>query len=86
MAASVVRCIPTKVGDVLILQTRRTFTVYAVGAVSKDGQQDFGKQGVNTQHVSDRATALTLAKALRLPGGQIFLCDIDTEAWSEVSP
>ena len=76
--------IPTRCGDVLILQTDKTFTVYAVGPVSKDGQQDFDGQ-TNLKHVKDRAAAVTEAKALVVPGGRIFMRNIDTGDWSEIS-
>ena len=33
--------IPTQRGDVLILQTAKSFTIYAVGTVFEDGQQEF---------------------------------------------
>jgi hypothetical protein len=70
---------------VLILKTTRSFTVYAVGVVVADGQQDFGTLATETQYVTDRATAVQVAKALLLPAGRIFLCDIDTDQWSENS-
>jgi len=79
-----VKRIPTRVDDVLILRTRRSFTVYAVGVVSRDGQQDFGSQAFPT-HVTDDAAALTIAKSLRTSGSRVFLSDIDTGDWSEIA-
>jgi hypothetical protein len=48
--------ISTQVGDVLILQTNKSFTIYAVGLVTKEGQQDFCGQ-TNVTHAPDRAAA-----------------------------
>ena len=76
--------IPTRVGDILILRTRRSFTVYAVGAVSQEGQQDFGSHPFPA-HVADDAVAVAMAKSLGTPGGRIFLSDIDTGEWSEIA-
>lgn len=76
--------VPTQAGDVLILRTARTFSVYAVGLVSRDGQQDFqGQENVN--HVTGRAAAVAAAKTLVVPGRRILLQDIDTGEWSEIS-
>lgn len=75
---------PTQVGDVLILWTSQSFAIYAVGLVSGDGQQDV-HGAVNVEYVSDRAAAVAKAKALVVPGRRIFLLDIDTETWSEIS-
>jgi hypothetical protein len=68
----------------LILQTDKTFTVHAVGPVSKDGQQDFDGQ-TNLKHVRDRNDAVAEARALVVPGGRIFVLNIDTGDWSEIS-
>jgi hypothetical protein len=76
--------IPTQVGDVLILQTDHPSAIYAVGRVSKDGQQDF-RGGVNVQHVNNRAAAVAKAKALVIPGRRIFTWNLDTRKWSEIS-
>ena len=76
--------IPTQIGDVLILWTSQSFVIYGVGRVSKDGQQNF-RGAVNVKYVSDRAVAVAEAKALVVPGRRIFLLDIDTETWSEIS-
>lgn len=76
--------ISTQVGDVLILQTNKSFTIYAVGLVTKEGQQDFCGQ-FNVTHVPDRAAAMVEAKALLVPGRRIVLCNMDTNDWSEIS-
>jgi hypothetical protein len=75
---------PTQRGDVLILQTSQSFTVYAVGAVFEDGQQEFDHQAQDVKHVGDRAAAVTEAKALVAPGRRMFLRNIDTDVWSEI--
>jgi hypothetical protein len=80
----VTKRIPTRVGDVLILRTRRSFIVYAVGAIAQDGQQDFGSHAFPT-HVTDDAAALALAKSLRRPSSRVFLADIDTGEWFEIA-
>ena len=51
--------IQTQLGDVLILQTTQSYTIYAVGRVSKDGQQDFG---------SEKMSGTRPTTALLLPG------------------
>jgi hypothetical protein len=76
--------LPTQVGDVLILRTERSFKIHAVGRISKDGQQDLKGQE-NVEYVTGRATAVAKAKALVAPGRRIFLQNIDTENWSEIS-
>jgi hypothetical protein len=78
------RAIPTQVGDVLILRTHQSFSTYAVGRVSKDGQQDFSAHA-DVKYVNDRAAAMVEAKALVLPGRRIFLWNLDTGDWSEIS-
>ena len=76
--------IPTHVGDVLILRTTRSFSVHAVGRVSKDGQQDFGHEA-HVTYETDYAAAVTQAKALVVPGRRMFFRNIDTGAWHEIS-
>ena len=76
--------VPTQPGDVLILHTESSFSTYAVGPVSKAGQQGFSG-GMRVQHVSSEAAAAAAAKALVGRGGRIFLCDIDTTEWREIS-
>jgi hypothetical protein len=76
--------IPTKIGDVLILRTEKTFSVHAVGVVTENRQQGFRDQAEHVKHVSSRAEALTEARSLLAPGRRIFLLDIDSGEWSEV--
>ena len=72
-------------GDVLILGTAKSFPVYAVGGVVRDGQQDFGgEEGVKYSRV--RATAEAVAKAIVAPGRRIYFRDLDTGEWSEILP
>jgi hypothetical protein len=75
---------PTQVGDVLILWTHASFTVHAVGRITKDGRQDFDTH-VNVRYASDRAAAVADAKALVVPGRRIFFRNLDTGEWSEIS-
>ena len=83
-AAPSTKRIPTQRGDALILQTESSFTIYVVGRVSKDGQQDFDGQ-TNLTYASDRAAAVAAARALvQSEGGQIFLRNIDNGVWSEL--
>lgn len=77
------KLIPTRIGDALILQTESSFTIYAVGRVSIDGQQDFHAESV--KHVADRAAAIAEAKAVVAPGRRIFLRNIDVGDWSEIT-
>ena len=76
--------IPSLRGDVLILWTTQSYTVHAVGRVSKDGQQDFSSEA-NVQYEIDYAGAVAQAKALVLPGRRIFFRNIDTGDWNEIS-
>lgn len=78
------RAIPTQVGDVLILRTHQSFSTYAVGRVAEDGQQDFHAP-MNVKYVNDHAAAMVEATALGLPGRRIFLWNLDTGDWSEIS-
>jgi hypothetical protein len=75
--------IPTHIGDVLILKTTTTYTIYAVGRVSEDGQQDFGIPS-DVSHANDYLAALAQATALLAPGQHMFLLNIDTDQWSEI--
>jgi hypothetical protein len=79
-----VKRMPTQLGDVLVLSTDQSFRVHAVGRVSNDGQQDF-RAPMNVTYVSDQPAAMAKAKALVLPGRRIFLQNIDTGHWSEIS-
>lgn len=76
--------IPTRLGDALILRTSHSFTVYAVGQVSDDGQKDFHTQ-TNLKYLNDRTAAVAEAKAVVVPGRRIFVRDLDTGEWSEIS-
>jgi hypothetical protein len=75
--------IPTKPGDILILQTTQSYTVYAIGRVSKDGQQDF-QGATDVKYENDHTAAVAQAKALAVPDRRIFLQNIDTDEWSEI--
>jgi hypothetical protein len=75
--------IPTQVGDVLILQTTQSYTIYAVGRVSKDGQQDFGREQ-DVKYEKDYHAALGQAKALVVHGRRVFLRNLDADDWSEI--
>ena len=75
---------PTEIGDVLILQASQSYHVYAVGAVSRAGQGDFSNSQ-NVRHVRTLVEALQAAKALVAEKGRIYLLDIDTAEWSEIS-
>jgi hypothetical protein len=76
--------IPTHAGDVLILQTDKSFATHALGQITKDGQQDFHGQ-TNVKYVGDRAAAVAEAKALVVPERRIFFRNIDTGDWFEIS-
>jgi hypothetical protein len=75
---------PTRRGDVLILVTTRTFTMYGVVTVTTDGQQDFGT-GINGVHLPDLAAAVKLAKSLAAPERHVYLVNIDTGDWRMMS-
>ena len=83
-AGVIVNRIPTRIGDVLILETTQSYTIYGVGKVSKDGQQDFGSH-TDITYADDRASAVIQANALVAPGRKIFFRNIDTGEWSEIS-
>jgi hypothetical protein len=77
--------IPTRVGDVLILHTELTFTIYVIGRVTADGQQDFhGRDGDDLKQERSPVTALAAAHRLRTPGHRVFLLHLDTGEWSEI--
>jgi hypothetical protein len=80
----VARRIPTEIGDVLILRTTRSYTIHAVGRVSKAGQQDLGSEA-NVKHEIAYAAAVVQAKTMVGPGRRIFFRDIDIDEWSEIS-
>ena len=75
---------PTEIGDVLILRTRLSYTVYAVGSVVTAGRHDFS-HSEQVRHVTTHADAVNAAKAIVAPGGRVYLLDIDTEEWSQIS-
>lgn len=75
---------PTEIGDVLILRTSLSFTVHAVGPVVAAGQHDFSKSE-QVCHVASHAEAVTTAKSIVAPGRRIYLLDIDTAEWSQIS-
>jgi len=75
---------PTQIGDVLILRTTASYTVYAVGPVSAAGQNDF-THGQEVRHVTTHTEAITIARAMAGAHGRIHLLDIDTAEWSVVS-
>ena len=76
--------LPTEIGDVLILRTSVSYTVYAVGPVATPGQSDFS-HGQQTHHVTTFAEAVKTAKVLVAPRGRTYLLDIDTGEWSEIA-
>jgi hypothetical protein len=84
-SARMARRLPTQVGDVLILRSDRSFTIHVIGAVSKDGQQDFENQQMPLKYETDRAAAVAQAKALVAPGRRIFFRHLDTGEWSHIS-
>ena len=75
---------PTEIGDVLILRTSLSYTVYAVGSVATAGQHDFA-HSQQVRHVTTHAEAVKTAKAIVAPHGRIYLLDIDTAEWSQIS-
>lgn len=78
-------CVPRpQRGDVLILGTTKSFSVFAVGRVSHAGQQDFNGEP-DAKYVNDRATAEAEAKALVTPGRRMYFRNLDTGEWSEIS-
>jgi len=77
--------LPTQPGDVLILRTKKSFRVYAVGSVSHAGQEDFhNRQQVH--YFAGRDAAVDAAAALIGRGGKIYLVDLDTAQWEEIAP
>jgi hypothetical protein len=80
---SVIEHIPIQRGDVLILWTRQSFEIHAVGQISQDGQQDFHRRTA-VRHISDRTDAVTEARARVAADRTIFLRDMDTGQWSEI--
>jgi hypothetical protein len=70
--------VPTLVGDVLILKTKRSFDTYAVGRIQ------FGSGSAPT-YATDYLAAVSLAKSLATSGRRIFLENFDTGEWREIS-
>jgi hypothetical protein len=58
-------------------QIAKSYTVFAVGRVSKDGQCDFDGEP-NVQYTRRRDEALHVANALLVPGRRILVQDLDT--------
>jgi hypothetical protein len=75
--------IATQPGDVLILQTTQSYTIYAVGRVSREGQQDVAGEK-DVKYENDYGAAFAQAKTLVAPGRRIFLRNIDADDWSEI--
>jgi hypothetical protein len=75
---------PSHTGDALILRTQHSFSVYAVGPVTADGQQDFREHQLGVHYPHDLATAQAYAEAIVVPGRRIFFLNIDTDVWSEI--
>ena len=76
--------IPTRRGDVLILETKDTnFRIHAVGPIAKDGEQDFFT-GMNVKYVRNRAEAVDAAIAMASSGSRIFLRNLETGEWTEI--
>jgi hypothetical protein len=80
-----VKRIPTQAGDVLILRSDQSCTVHVIGAVSKDGQQDFENQQMPLKYETEHAAAVTAAKTLVAAGRRIFFRNLDTDEWSMIS-
>src|SRR5260221_5074055 len=73
-----------EVGDVLILWTRETYTIFAIGTVCRPGQRDFRGQR-DVVHTVTRLDAIAAARPLLGADSRILLLDIDTGRWSEIS-
>jgi hypothetical protein len=71
------------VGDVLILWTSETYTIYAVGKVRRTGQRDFQGQE-NTKHLMTLEAAIEAARTTARTRGRIHIVNIDTGRWSEI--
>jgi hypothetical protein len=71
------------VGDVLILWTSETYTIYAVGRVRRTGQCDFQGQD-NVKHLTSWTTAIEAARTIARARGRIHIVNIDTGRWSEI--
>jgi hypothetical protein len=76
--------IPTEIGDVLILQTEKGVKIHAVGRVTRRGQQDFHAEPTPL-YIVDHDEAMTAARVMLAPGRRIFLLNLETDEWSQVS-
>jgi len=77
------RPMPTRVGDVLILRTQRSFDVSRVALVTVDGQQDLkGKADSDVHSFTDEEAAVTFARSIQARGMAIYVRHLDTNAWS----
>lgn len=68
----------------LIVETRQSFIIHAVAQVSEDGQQQCCAQ-MKVNYAKDRAAAVAAARASVATGCRIFVRDLDTDNWFEIS-
>jgi hypothetical protein len=73
--------VPTRPGDVLILQTGQSYAIHAVGLVTSEGQQDFHSSD-SVRYETEAARAIAHAQALVIPGRQVFCLNMDTGKWT----
>ena len=59
-------------------------SIHAIEVVTKTGQQDFRGQ-VQVKYVRNDEEALTEARGMCIPGRRIFILDIDSGDWSQIS-
>jgi hypothetical protein len=78
---SAVTPVPTRPGDVLILQTGQSYAVHVVGLVTSEGQQDFHDSD-SVRYETEAARATAHAQALASPGRKIFCLNMDTGKWT----
>ena len=76
--------VTTQFGDVLILMTAKAFTVYVVGRVSIDGQEDFHAHTGMT-YEGDSCAALAPTRRLDLPSCRVCMRNVDTGEWSQIT-
>lgn len=70
-------------GDVLIIQTTKSFKTFAVGRVMKDGQQSFsGQEGIS--YVPNLTEAIATAKTLCGRLSRVYLLNLDTNVQIEI--
>jgi hypothetical protein len=79
--------IPTQLGDVLILATSRSFQVHAIGMVIANGQQDFHARSHTVKYLRTEGIAGAVAEAKTIVSGgrRIFLRNLDSGGWTEVT-